>query len=114
MKCTFLLGIALSCNAMANMHVVVDTSMNMDIAMHGMYGSYPMGRDATGTSLMPSSTQMPAIHQMYHDWFFMIHGFATAIYDHQGGPRGASKFLSENMLMFTAQKDVGRSTFAVR
>jgi hypothetical protein len=85
-----------------------------EISMHGMYGTYPMGRDATGTSWMPSSTQMPAIHITYNDWFFMIHGFATLVYDHQGGPRGADKFFSENMFMFTAQIDLGRGTFALR
>jgi hypothetical protein len=104
MKWPFFLCLAFSCNAMTH----------MDMAMHGMYGTYPMGRDATGTSWMPSSTQMPAIHQIYHDWFFMIHGFATAIYDHQGGSRGASKFFSENMFMFSAQKDIGLGTFAIR
>ncbi len=86
----------------------------MQHEMHGMYGSYPMGQDATGTSWVPSSTQMPAIHAVYHDWIFMIHGFATAIYDHQGGPRGDSQFFSENMFMFTAQKDIGKGIFAVR
>lgn len=82
--------------------------------MHGMYGSYPMGRDATGTSWMPSSTQMPAIHRSYQDWNMMIDGYLMAIYDHQGGPRGEHKFISENMFMFTAQKDFGCSTFAFR
>ncbi len=112
MKLLFFLGLALPCFAMMD-----DMSHDMThdhMAMHGMYGTYPMGRDATGTSWMPSSTQMPAIHRMDHGWLFMIHGFANAVYDHQGGDRGASKFFSENMFMFTAQKDVGISTFAVR
>jgi len=82
--------------------------------MHGMYGTYPMGRDATGTSWMPSSTEMPMIHRMVHDWIFMIHGYATAIFDDQGGPRGAEKWFSENMFMFTVQKDFGKGTFALR
>ena len=82
--------------------------------MHGMYGTYPMGRDATGTSWIPGSTQMPSIHRMADDWNMMINGYLMAIYDDQGGPRGDSKFISENMLMFTAQKDFGRSTFALR
>lgn len=83
-------------------------------AMHGMYGTYPMGRDATGTSWMPSSTEMPMIHRMVHDWIFMIHGYATAIFDDQGGPRGGEKWFSENMFMFTVQKDFGIGTFALR
>lgn len=82
--------------------------------MHGMYGSYPMGRDATGTSWMPASTQMPGIDRMPDQWLLMTHGFLMAIYDDQGGPRGANKFFSENMFMFTAQKDFGMGTFALR
>ena len=105
MKWIVFLGLTLSCTAMMQ---------HGKMAMHGMYGTYPMGRDATGTSWMPSSTQMPAIHKMHQDWLFMIHGFATAVYDTQGGPRGANQFFSENMFMFTAQKDVGLGTFAIR
>ncbi len=84
------------------------------MVMHGMYGTYPMGRDATGTSWMPGSTQMPEIHRMSHDWVMMIDGYLTAIYDRQGGPRGGDKFVSENMFMFSAQKDFGDGTFGLR
>ena len=91
------------------MHEHSDNSM----MMHGMYGNYPMSRDATGTSWMPDSTQMPGIHRM-SNWLLMIHGNLSTIYDDQGGPRGDQKYFSENMLMFTAQKDFGRSTFAFR
>lgn len=83
-------------------------------AMHGMYGTYPLGRDTTGTSWVPSSTQMPSIQRMADDWMMMIDGFAMAVYDHQGGRRGDHKFMSENMFMFTAQKDFKSDTFAVR
>jgi hypothetical protein len=82
--------------------------------MHGMYGTYPMERDATGTSWMPASTQMPGINRKRDNWRLMVHGFLTAIYDDQGGPRGDEKFFSENMFMFTAQKDFGDGTFALR
>ena len=87
---------------------------HQSIAMHGMYGTYSMERDATGTSWQPASTQMPGIHRMPDDWFLMTHGYLTAIYDHQGGPRGDDKFFSENMFMFTAQKDFGSGTFGLR
>ena len=82
--------------------------------MHGMYGSYSMDRDATGTSWVPGSTRMPGIHRVADDWLLMTHGYLMAIYDNQGGPRGDQKFFSENMFMFTAQKDIGWSTFALR
>jgi hypothetical protein len=85
-----------------------------NMAMHGMYGTYPMHRDATGTSWEPASTQMPGIHRMPDDWLLMTHGYLMAIYDDQGGPRGDNEFFSENMFMFTAQKDIGKSTFALR
>lgn len=81
---------------------------------HGMFGNYPMGQDSSGTSWIPASTQLPGIHLQHKDWTFMIHGFGTAIYDHQGGCRGAKKFFSENALMFTAQKNINRSIFALR
>jgi hypothetical protein len=82
--------------------------------MHGMYGSYPMGQDATGTSWIPASTEMPGIHRMADDWFLMTHGYLMAIYDDQSGPRGGHKFFSENMFMFTAQTDVGCGIFGLR
>lgn len=82
--------------------------------MHGMYGSYSMGQDSTGTSWAPASTRMPGIHRIHNEWIIMVHGFLNAVYDNQGGHRGKEKFFSENMLMVTAQKDFGRSTFALR
>ncbi len=82
--------------------------------MHGMYGSYPMSRDATGTSWVPSSTEMPGIHRMKDHWIFMMHGYLMAIYDDQGGPQGAEKFFSENMFMATVQKDFGMGTLGIR
>jgi len=82
--------------------------------MHGMYGTYPMGRDATGTSWIPSSTLMPEINVMADQWMLMFYGYLNAIYDNQGGPRGKDKFFSENMFMLTAQKDYRNSIFALR
>ncbi len=85
-----------------------------EMAMHGMYGTYPMESDATGTSWEPASTQMPGIHRTPDEWLLMTHGYLMAIYDHQGGPRGRKEFFSESMFMFTAQKDVEQNTFALR
>lgn len=99
--------IASSCSAMPQEY-------HQSMIMHGMYGTYPMSQDATGTSWMPSSTQMPEIHRIYHDWIIMIDGYLMAIYDDQGGKRGEHKFFSENMFMISAQKDFGCSTLALR
>lgn len=108
MKIMLLLTIAVSCWAVADDHPHENT------AMHGMYGTYPMGQDATGTSWMPASTQMPGIHRFPDEWLLIVHGFLMAIYDDQAGHLGGHKFFSENMFMFTAQKDFGNGTFALR
>jgi hypothetical protein len=108
MKTLFFSMAALSCFAVNHDHT------HESMSMHGMYGTYPMGEDATGTSWMPASTRMPGIHRMADEWLFMSHGFLMAIFDDQGGPRGGTKFVSENMFMFTAQRDFGDSTFALR
>lgn len=84
------------------------------VPMHGMYGSYSMDQDATGTSWIPSSTLMPGIHRSVDDWNMMVHGYLMAIYDRQGGSHRGRKFFSENMFMYTTQKDFGDHTFGLR
>lgn len=108
MRIPFFLVIAASCWAMTSEHP------HESVKMHGMYGIYPMEQDATGTSWVPASTQMPGIHRVASDWLMMLHGYLMAIYDDQGGARGDRKFFSENMFMFSAQTDVGYGTFALR
>lgn len=67
------------------------------INIHGMHGTYPMQRDATGISSMPASALMLGIHRNPDNWFLMVYGFLMTIYDDQGGPLGENKFFSENM-----------------
>ena len=81
--------------------------MSHAMAMTGMYGPYPMAREASGTSWQPESAGIQGIHNMGEEWTTMLHGFVDAIYDHQGGPRGASKTFSSSMLMGMAQRQVG-------
>lgn len=107
MKLLILVGLASSCYAMNH-------ESHQGMVMHGMYGTYPMSREATGTSWMPDSTKMPEIQRTSHDWIIMVDGYLMAIYDDQGGPRGDQKFFSENMFMATVQKDFGCNTFALR
>ncbi len=85
-----------------------------DMAMSGMYGNYAMTREASGTSWQPESSPMDSIHQGMGDWSTMIHGFANAIYDHQGGPRGDSKTFSTSMLMLMGQRPLGDGTLGLR
>ncbi len=88
---------------------------NHTMQMHGMYGLYPMTREASGTSWEPDSSPMLGIMKMtQNDWMLMLHAYINFIYDDQGGPRGDEKTFSESMLMLMAQKDLSVGTFGLR
>lgn len=100
----------------AMMHSMVETegpSME-SMEMQGMYGQYPMTREASGTSWQPDSTLHEGIHLMLKEWMLMIHGYANAIYDNQRGKRGDEKTFSESMFMFMAQRPLAKGTFGFR
>lgn len=84
------------------------------MAMDGMYGPYPMSREASGTSWQPDDTMTEGVHGMRGPWMTMLHGYATAVYDSQGGPRGADKSFVESMFMAMAQRPLGEGTLGVR
>lgn len=73
---------------------------DMNHEMIGMYGSYPMTREASGTSWLPDSSPMEGIHFMKKDWTFMVGGFSYLVYDKQAGSLGGKKVIDENMFMF--------------
>lgn len=89
------------------------TEMKM-MPMEGMFGPYPMARDASGTSWQPDSSPTEMIHIGKEDWRFMIHGFAFGIFDHQSGPRGDEKAFSSSMLMLMGQHQLAEGTFGFR
>ncbi len=82
--------------------------------MVGALGNYSMMRDASGTSWQPESSTMEGIHGLLGDWATMIHGYASLIYDHQGGRRGDNKTFSESMFMGMAQRMLGSGTLTLR
>ena len=82
--------------------------------MRGMYGTYAMSRESSGTSWQPDASPHQGIHAMYGDWSTMTHGFANLIYDRQGGPRGDRKTFSTSMLMVVGQRPVGDGTLGLR
>lgn len=86
----------------------------MEMGMAGLYGPYDMTREGSGTSWQPDSTPMEGIHNMRGAWMSMIHGFADAIYDHQGGPRGDTKTFSTSMLMLMARRELGDGALGLR
>ena len=81
---------------------------SMPMTMAGAFGQYSMSREASGTAWEPDSTPDGGLHFMLGQWMLMVHGYADAIYDDQGGPRGADKGFSASMLMLMAQRPLGK------
>lgn len=84
------------------------------MSMTGLYGSYDMTRESSGTSWQPDSTPMEGIHGMQGAWLTMLHGYADAIYDDQGGPRGSSQTFTTSMLMLMARRELEEGAFGLR
>jgi hypothetical protein len=84
------------------------------VQMSGALGDYSMMRDASGTSWQPDSTVMEGIHGLAGEWATMIHGMATLVYDHQGGPRGGEQVFSQSMFMAMAQRQLGPGRLSLR
>ena len=88
--------------------------MEMEEEMLGMYGDYPMNREASGTSWQPDSTPLMGLHFMRKDWNLMLHGFINAVYDKQGGKRGDSKVFSSSMFSFMADRKISEGRLGLR
>ena len=97
-----------------------DAMPGMDHAAHdgpgmtGALGPYTMTRDASGTAWQPDSAPMWGIMGATGGWSTMVHGYATLVYDRQGGPRGDDKTFVASMLMGMAQRPVGEGTLTLR
>jgi hypothetical protein len=97
-----------------------DSLMGMDGGLMGVRvgaratGLMPMGQMGSGTSWQPASSPMYMWHSMNGEWMFMLHGDAKLGVNSQGGPRGVTKFESQNWLMPMAFRRVGRGTLQLR
>ena len=74
----------------------------------------PMGQMGSGTAWQPASSPMYMWHKRAGDWLLMLHGEAKLGVNRQGGPRGVTKFESQNWLMPMAFRRVGRGTLELR
>ena len=107
---------------MGNMDMSAPTGKGQPSTMMGM--SMPgmlIGSDGTvtspngsGTSWQPASTPMYMLHWMKGDWMIMLHGEAKVGVSAQGGPRGVTKFESQNWIMPMASRQVGRGRLELR
>src|ERR1043166_3729558 len=73
-----------------------------------------MSAMGSGTSLLPASSPTYMQHWVKGDWLLMFHyNFVVAV-NHQGGPRGDTKFESANWFMPMAYHKLGPGTLQLR
>jgi len=72
--------------------------------MPGAYGSYPMTREASGTSWQPDTSVHAGLHLMSGPWMFMGHALLNGVYDWQGSVRGGEQTFVSGMLMGVARR----------
>jgi hypothetical protein len=73
-----------------------------------------MAAMASGTSWQPSSAPMYMHHWAKNDWLLMFHYNVFIDVNHQGGPRGVTKFESANWFMPMAYHKLGKGTLQLR
>src|SRR2546423_222806 len=73
-----------------------------------------MGAMGSGTSWQPSSAPMYMQHWNKNDWLLMFHYNVFIDVNHQGGPRGVTKFESANWFMPMAYHKLGKGTLQLR
>jgi hypothetical protein len=73
-----------------------------------------MAAMASGTSWQASSAPMYMHHWTKNDWLLMFHYNVFVGVNHQGGPRGATKFESVNWFMPMAYHKLGPGTLQLR
>lgn len=73
-----------------------------------------MSQMGSGTSWQPGTTPMSMLTKVSGDWVLFLHGEAKIGVNSQGGPRGVTKFESQNWLMPMAFRRVGNGTLQLR
>ncbi len=73
-----------------------------------------VGQMASGTSWQPASTAMYMYDKIAGGWLLMLHYNLVTGVNHQGGPRGVTKFESANWLMPIAFHKIGKGTLGLR
>jgi len=84
------------------------------IGMTGAFGSYPMSREASGTSWQPEAVPLEGYMLAQGAWMTMLQASLVQVHDYQGGPRGAREDFAESMFMAMAQRPLGEDTLGLR
>ncbi|MDT5267867.1 MAG: hypothetical protein QOH49_53 [Acidobacteriota bacterium] len=88
-----------------DMGIRVGSSQNNIMSMSAM---------GSGSSWQPSSAPMHMYYKVAGEWLLMFHFNLIAGLNRQGGPRGVTKFESQNWFMPMAYRKVGRGTLQLR
>jgi hypothetical protein len=84
------------------------------MSMNGALGSYPMAREASGTSWRPDDSFEGGVHAMAGNWMLMGHVALNGVYDWQQGPRGDSDAFLSGMIMGMANRHFDGDTLQFR
>lgn len=85
--------------------VAQETMAGMDMThAESPLGSYPMTRDASGTSWAPDVSPPQGLMVHSGGWMLMGHALLNGVYDSQSGPRGGDKTFTAGMVMLMAQR----------
>jgi hypothetical protein len=85
-----------------------------DMSMTGALGSYPIGRESSGTAWQPDGSKPMGAMSSSGDWMLMAHGRLNLVYDHQSSRRGDDKAFASGMLMGMASRPLGNGTLQLR
>ncbi len=91
-----------------------DTMKVADHAMDAGPLGIPQAREGSGTSWLPDSSPMYALHSQAGGWSLMLHGDAFLQYIDEGSERGEAQFGSVNWLMGMARRPLGGGELALR
>jgi hypothetical protein len=91
-------------------------SARQDAMMQAMMGplGIPLGREGSGTSWLPDSTEMRALHVLAGPWLLMLHGNAFVQYIDEGGERGDDQLGSIHWLMGMARRPLAGGHLTAR
>jgi hypothetical protein len=82
--------------------------------MTGALGSYPAGRESSGTAWQPDSGEHRGLMAEAGGWHLMGHADLFGVYSNQGSRRGDDKLFGAGMIMGMARRPVGEGTLQLR
>lgn len=95
--------------------LMVMSGEGMDIRVgRNTNNSFAMGQMGSGSSWQPATTPMYMWYKSSGEWLIFFHGDLKMGVNSQGGPRGVTKFESQNWFMPMAFRRVGPGTLQLR